>query len=212
MKKILSVATTVGIFFLAVSTSSALSLSRELQFGMSGTDVAGLQRFLATDASVYPEGTVSGYFGQLTKNAVARFQAKFGIASVGRVGPQTLAFLRTLGDSITGGTSTNVDPTKAAKIYGVNVQTYGNTATITWSTDENANGHIFYDNKPLTTVEYVNSVTVSGIQANNDNGSRTSQSITLNGLTSGTTYYYLIYVTDANGNVSVTWPTTFRTN
>lgn len=210
MKKILFSFFALGVFFLFVNSTLALSLPRELQIGMSGNDVTALQRFLASDRSIYPEGTISGYFGQLTRNAVARFQARFGVASVGRVGPQTLAYLRTLGDLMSGNTTN--DPAKAPRISNVSVQIYGNSATITWSTDELANGHIFYDNKQLVTTEYDNSVGVSGIQANNDNGNRTSQSITLNNLSPGTTYYYLIYVTDTDGNVSVTWPTTFRTN
>ncbi|MBI4121532.1 MAG: peptidoglycan-binding protein [Candidatus Ryanbacteria bacterium] len=71
-------------------------LTRELQMGDEGDDVTQLQLFLAQDTEVYPEGKVTGYFGALTKAAVKRFQAKYGIAQVGRVGPLTLAKLNEL--------------------------------------------------------------------------------------------------------------------
>jgi PKD repeat protein len=71
--------------------------ARSLKYGMTGTDVAALQQFLARDHSIYPEGTVSGYFGSLTQAAVQRFQVKAGIVSsgspsttgYGMVGPHT---------------------------------------------------------------------------------------------------------------------------
>jgi len=47
---------------------------------------------------VYPEGLITGYYGQLTKKAVQRFQEKYGIAKqgdpgYGDVGPNTRAKL-----------------------------------------------------------------------------------------------------------------------
>ena len=68
-------------------------LTRELSLGATGDDVTQLQAFLAADPSLYPEGKVTGYYGSLTVAAVRRFQAKYGISQVGRVGPQTLAKL-----------------------------------------------------------------------------------------------------------------------
>lgn len=73
------------------------SLSRSLRQGMSGTDVTALQVFLAADPRIYPEGTVSGYFGSLTEAAVQKFQVWHGIVSSGNpdstgygaVGPAT---------------------------------------------------------------------------------------------------------------------------
>jgi peptidoglycan hydrolase-like protein with peptidoglycan-binding domain len=77
-------------------TSSAPTVSipqTELSYGESGDEVIKLQALLATDSSIYPEGKVTGYFGPATRAAVKRFQEKNGLASVGRVGPQTLAKL-----------------------------------------------------------------------------------------------------------------------
>ena len=40
------------------------TFNRELSFGMSGSDVSVLQTYLAHDASIYPQGLVTGYFGK----------------------------------------------------------------------------------------------------------------------------------------------------
>ena len=60
-------------------------------------DVKRLQQLLASDKSIYPDSRVTGYYGALTRDAVRRFQLKYGvIASAnatgnGRVGPSTRA-------------------------------------------------------------------------------------------------------------------------
>ncbi|GEM_PF-1491136 len=76
----------------SVSAAQA-ALTRDLDPGDSGNDVTQLQVYLAADAELYPEGKVTGYYGSLTTAAVKRFQARYGIAQVGRVGPQTRAKL-----------------------------------------------------------------------------------------------------------------------
>ena len=63
----------------------------DLEPGMRGEDVRRLQELLARDPEIYPEGMVSGYYGPLTAQAVRRFQAKHGLPSPGRLGPQTRA-------------------------------------------------------------------------------------------------------------------------
>ena len=60
--------------------------------------------------------------------------------------------------------------------------------------------------------EQLNSVSISGATASLDSQLRFSQVVTLVGLQANTIYYYSIYSTDAAGNVSITWPSTFRTN
>lgn len=77
-------------------SSGTATITHELKLGDSSDDVTKLQVFLAADASLYPEGRVTGYYGSLTVAAVKRFQAKYGISQVGRVGPQTLAKLNEL--------------------------------------------------------------------------------------------------------------------
>ncbi len=61
----------------------------DLSLGMQNEDVKKLQEFLRQDLQLYPEGLVTGYFGPLTQAAVKRFQAKYGLPQVGRVGPLT---------------------------------------------------------------------------------------------------------------------------
>ena len=62
------------------------------------------------------------------------------------------------------------------------------TATITWTTDKNSNSRVDYGTTPSL-----------GTSAS-DSGFVTAHSITLTGLTVGTTYYYRVTSTDAGGN------------
>ncbi len=111
------------------SNSSACPLvGRSLKKGISGDDVARLQQFLARDRTVYPEATVSGYYGALTEAAVQRWQVKYNIVSSGTpattgygvVGPRTasaIALLCTTG-SYGGVSAQNVDTSTVPKVGG----------------------------------------------------------------------------------------------
>ncbi len=185
--------------------ASANALNRQLDIGMSGSDVSALQTFLAGDANVYPQGLITGYFGTLTSAAVSNFQTLNGIASVGRVGPQTLSVLNLqMGN---GGVSGATAPT----ISSVTTNASQNSATVNWNTDQASKGVVYYSNSPLTLYERTNSVDVSGNTVMTDTNYRTAQSVALSNLQGHTTYYYLVYTTDQAGNVSVTWPATFQT-
>lgn len=190
----------VGVPFIA----SAEMLTRQLQLGMSGSDVSTLQIFLAKDATIYPQGTVSGYFGSLTKSAVSNFQARNGISSIGRVGPATLAAINAQmnGD----GSSPWINP--------VSVSVTGQSATLSWNTNENASAVVYYSTSPLSMVEgsLTNGVTIGGSSMLVHTDLRTSHSATLTSLNSNTTYYFVVYVKDGAGNESVTWPSTFQTS
>lgn len=72
------------------NVSGTLQLIGNLKEGMSGEQVKLLQTILATDKTIYPEGTVSGYYGRLTKEAVKRFQKHHGIEGTGFTGPKTM--------------------------------------------------------------------------------------------------------------------------
>ena len=69
---------------------------RELRMGDTGDDVIILQTYLAKDPELYPAGIVNGRFGPMTTAAVKRFQARYGLPPVGRVGPLTLKKLNEL--------------------------------------------------------------------------------------------------------------------
>jgi hypothetical protein len=87
---------------------------------------------LAQDPSVYPEGTVSGYFGALTEKAVQRWQAKYNVVSSGSpattgygvVGPRTaaaIALLCSTGASAPVGGYIQVSPISGNAPLNVNV-------------------------------------------------------------------------------------------
>jgi len=80
----------------AKEIKGTLKLLGQLREGMTGEDVKLLQEILATDPDIYPEGLVTGYFGNLTKNAVKKFQKIAGLEQVGAVGPKTLSKINEL--------------------------------------------------------------------------------------------------------------------
>ena len=60
--------------------------------GMSGNDVEQAQTFLSFLSSVYseiPQIPVTGYFGEMTKDAVIAAQKLFGLNITGTIGPAT---------------------------------------------------------------------------------------------------------------------------
>ncbi len=73
--------------------STTLAIQQQLHVGSRGPAVTMLQRFLAGNPAIYPQGLVTGYYGPLTEEAVKRFQKDNGIQDVGEVGPQTRSVL-----------------------------------------------------------------------------------------------------------------------
>ena len=67
-----------------------------LSLGSQGDAVEALQALLAANASIYPEGLLTGYFGKATERALKRFQKENGLEQVGRVGPKTRQLLNRL--------------------------------------------------------------------------------------------------------------------
>lgn len=74
-----------------------------LQQGDTGAEVSELQRRLQA-AGCY-DGSITGYFGDQTREAVIRCQQKFGITADGIVGSETYNALLGGGNSSTGGSS-----------------------------------------------------------------------------------------------------------
>ncbi|TSD02400.1 MAG: Peptidoglycan binding protein [Parcubacteria group bacterium Athens0714_24] len=75
--------------------------TQSLKKGSRGNHVTGLQKFLAQNQTLYPEGLITGYFGLATERAIKRFQEKYNIAKQGEagygtVGPKTRAKLNSL--------------------------------------------------------------------------------------------------------------------
>lgn len=71
--------------------AATYNFAQLLQLGSTGNDVTQLQQLL-TQEGVYA-GPITGHFGPLTEAGVMAYQAKYGIAQVGVVGPLTLAQL-----------------------------------------------------------------------------------------------------------------------
>ncbi len=59
--------------------NSTLMLIGNLKEGMTSEQVMLLQTVLASDASIYPEGKITGYYGKLTTKAIKRFQKLHGL-------------------------------------------------------------------------------------------------------------------------------------
>jgi peptidoglycan hydrolase-like protein with peptidoglycan-binding domain len=199
---------------LSASAANYTQITSQLDPGSRGENVTNLQMFLAANPNIYPEGIVTGYYGPLTETAVKQFQSQYGIDLVGRVGPLTMQKINNL---IANGGWYGTADISGPKFYAVNQSTGSNSATFSWTTDENATAKIFYYTDWIKMNEGdINSVgfgSINGWTAVNDGVARTSQQVTISGLQSNTTYHYVIISTDSSGNVSVWNPnTTFRTN
>lgn len=84
-----------------------VSFSRDLTVGSSGADVTALQQMLVSQGYLtMPAGVAYGYFGALTKSAVARWQAANGLPATGFFGPMSRAKANAVGGTTTGGTTT----------------------------------------------------------------------------------------------------------
>jgi len=60
-----------------IKKENPFQFDSDLKKGDKGAEVENLQKCLAKDPEIYPEGEVSGYFGQKTKEAVIKFQEKY---------------------------------------------------------------------------------------------------------------------------------------
>ena len=70
---------------------------QRLQYGERSEAVRQLQELLAQSSEIYPEGLTTGYYGNLTKQAVARLQNRLGMQADGsEVGSSTFMQIREL--------------------------------------------------------------------------------------------------------------------
>jgi ABC-type transport system substrate-binding protein len=60
-----------------IKEEQEILFERDLKVKSQGQDVRNLQTCLAKDPEVYPEGEITGYFGEKTEAAVIRFQEKY---------------------------------------------------------------------------------------------------------------------------------------
>ncbi|TAK57733.1 hypothetical protein EPO17_01250 [Patescibacteria group bacterium] len=179
-----------------------------LSIGMNGQQVRNLQRLLAADPLVYPEGLVTGYFGPLTRKAVVNFQIGYDLPPVGAVGPLTKATLNTVVNN------QHLVDVSAPQINTVTVSNTSSTAvSVAWTTNEVARGKVFFSTAPISIVEFDKAKVepfISG-EVVSDSAFGVIKSMALPNLLANRTYYYVIVAIDAEGNVSITRPALFST-
>lgn len=175
--------------------ADTIVFSTQLDLGARGSEVTKLQTFLSSRPDLYPSGLVTGYYGTLTRAAVIRLQAQHGLPQVGRVGPLTIALLNTLqGDTV------------ASTLTSVNLAPNRTAAVITFATNEQTRGKVYYSTTPLVIQEAAGpgfSPTISGTTSE-EAGMSMSHTMTITGLQPNTTYYLVVQATDAYGNITVT--------
>lgn len=228
-------------FFTTPAAFAQTALSNtSLSVGSRGADVTSLQTFLAQDTTIYPSGLITGYYGSLTAAAVSRFQTRYGISAVGRVGPQTRTKINELivsgGFGSSGGSGTGTDTASRAP-YIFNSSTSlttpagstgglaNSSVTVSWQTDEPARGRVFYSLSPFILTESSSNTQEPGITGSGsvmtDDSYSASKTVSLTNLwpnatttggTTGSSYYFMIQAIDQNGNVSVTWPRMFTSS
>ncbi len=105
---------TAKIAAMSGSSTVSVTFTRDLTVGSTGSDVTALQNWLASKS--YFSGTATGYFGPITKAAVAAYQAANGIApAAGYFGPVTRAKVN---GSVTTTTTTTTTTTSTAGLNG----------------------------------------------------------------------------------------------
>lgn len=187
----------ISLVVLAAAQTADAAITSQLQVGSTGSQVTELQTYLAGDTALYPEGIVSGYFGELTKAAVNRFQARYGIAQVGQVGPITRAKINELMGSFPAG------DIRAPIMSQESVSVSGTSATISWSTSEPARSRVMYG----TFYPYLYATAPSVSDFSVDTGT----TVTLSSLSPNTVYYYVRESVDPSGNIMWTTNKTFQT-
>lgn len=203
----------LSIGFAQFASAAYAPITGTASLGSTGANVSNIQAYLASDASIYPQGLVTGYYGSLTVQAVKNFQVRYGIVSsgtaattgFGRVGPATMAQMNAL---INGGMSTG--DTSAPYISGLNVNSSTNGVNISFNTNELATSRVYYSTSPIQFYEGGENssgfAVTSGQSASYDALTRMNHGASISGLSSNTNYYYLIVATDPTGNVSISTP------
>lgn len=222
---VLGIASVAILIFSIVGIRSAFaSIDTQLDYGDRSAEVTKLQTYLSADASIYPSKLVTGYFGQLTKAAIERFQTREGIVSsgtplttgYGRVGPITRAAINI---KLAGSYIPPSGDISAPTFISVNVTTDNNGATVTWVASEASYGKVYYSTSPIMisnvyeqTGVFSGEPVVSGTLAQYDGLARSTHTVNINNLSSNTRYYYLVVIFDATKNISYTLPASFYIN
>ncbi|MEK7461511.1 MAG: peptidoglycan-binding domain-containing protein [Patescibacteria group bacterium] len=127
----------------ATTGATACVFTRSLTEKSTGADVTCLQQTLVAQGHlVMPTGVAMGYFGNLTKAAVAKWQAANGVSpAVGYFGPISQAKFAAMGGTTTGGTTTGTGGTTTGGTIG----TPGVEGTVTVSLNPTPAGAKLYE-------------------------------------------------------------------
>lgn len=217
------VASLIALVLALPGFAYAAMLTQTLDIGDSNNDVTSLQTYLAMNASYYPSGLVTGYYGPLTAAGVEKFQTAQGIVTsgtpattgYGRVGPTTLARINFLMGETSANPGSNVSWDTVPVLSVPKVQITNTTATFTWTTNEPTLGEVYWSQAPIVSNEATGprqTPYVSGSLATDAGGYQTNHTVTVSNLEANILYHYLVRGIDSAGNMSMTLPSSFRTN
>jgi len=89
------------ILIVAIAFASLGSMANaQIAIGKRSDEVKAIQEILKTDPEIYPEGYVTGYYGNLTEKAIKKLQARCGIPQTGVVDAETEKCIYPIGYSI----------------------------------------------------------------------------------------------------------------
>lgn len=137
------------------SATVSVTFTRDLTVGSSGSDVTALQQILVSKGYLtMPAGVAYGYFGGLTKAAVARWQAASGIApAAGYFGAKSRAALSVAGGTTTGGTTTGGTTTGGTTTSG-SITTPGAEGTMTVTSAPVSNSTVYAGDRMDTVLAF----------------------------------------------------------
>ncbi len=97
------------------TTTASYGYTRDLTVGSKGDDVSALQQMLINGGHLTAVSAPTGYFGSLTKAAVAKWQAAVGLSpAAGYFGPKSRAYVASLSVGTTPGTTPVYVPAPAS--------------------------------------------------------------------------------------------------
>jgi hypothetical protein len=126
MKKAIFASALASLLIAGSAFAAGYTFTNYLKVGSTGADVTALQTWLVANGFLtMPAGVSTGYFGQLTKAAVVKYQASVGLPATGFVGPLTIAKLN-------GGTTTTTTSASCPAGYTcvANGSTSGSVTTV----------------------------------------------------------------------------------
>lgn len=174
---------------------ASMMFTSDLTLGSTGPEVSALQQWLVNRGYlVMPAGVAMGYFGPMTKAALAKFQAEVGISpAAGYFGPITRAKVNAMAGGTTGGTTTGGTTGGTTTGGTTGITTPGAEGTLTVTTSNTGLVSTVYEGD--------NMVPIYGINVEAKNSDIAVQRVKVNLGTNTAIYnkgYSKIYLTDGS--------------